>query len=139
MNMSKQRTTIPYGKVVTTSLGFEAAVERARDELKSQGFGVLCDIDVTKTLHEKIGAAFRPYRILGACNPQFAHRALEGESQLGLLLPCNVVVQEEDGETVVSAIDARALLGVVHNAALSAVAEEVNARLHRVLEALEHA
>ncbi len=127
---------VGYGYSVATGLGFEAAIERARSLLKDEGFGILCEIDVTKTLHEKIGADFRPYRILGACNPHFAHRALNEESQLGLLLPCNVVVQEEHGSTVVSAIDARPLLGVVGNPSLLGIADDVNARLHRVLDAI---
>ena len=134
--MTSQLKTTPYGKIVTTRLAYAEAIERVKALLNDEGFGVLCDIDVTKTLREKTGAEFRPYRILGACNPQFAHQALERESQLGLLLPCNVVIQEERGSTVVSAVDARALLSIVGNAALSGVADEVNARLGRVLDAM---
>jgi len=125
-----------YGKVVTTALGYEDAVERAKALLRDEGFGVLCEIDVAKTLYEKIGAEFRPYRILGACNPHLAHQALEREAQLGLLLPCNVVVQELSGTTTVSAIDARALLSVVGNDAMMSVADDVNERLGRVLDRL---
>jgi uncharacterized protein (DUF302 family) len=130
--MAAQSTA--YGKVVTTSLGYHDAVDRAKEILKDEGFGVLCEIDVAQTLLEKIGAEFAPYRILGACNPQFAHQALSLEPQLGLLLPCNVVVQVENGKTVVSAIDARALLGIVGNDHLLGVADEVNTRLGRVLD-----
>ncbi len=130
--MSIQKTA--YGKVVTTNLGYHDAVDRAKTLLKEEGFGVLCEIDVAQTLQEKIGAEFQPYRILGACNPQFAHRALSLEPQLGLLLPCNVVVQVQDHRTVVSSIDARALLGIVGNDHLLSVADEVNARLFRVLD-----
>lgn len=125
-----------YGKVIATSLSFGESIERVRELLREEGFGVLCDIDVSKTLHEKIHAEFRPYRILGACNPHFAHRALEQEPHLGLLLPCNVVVQELGGLTVVSAIDARELLNVVGSPDLEEIAREVNARLERVLDRL---
>lgn len=123
-----------YGKVVTSELPFDSAVERVKSALKEEGFGVLCDIDVRKTLQEKLGADFRPYRILGACNPRLAHQALSNDGQLGLLLPCNVVVQEEYGRTIVSAIDATALLSVTHNSQLSEIAQEVNTRLGRVLD-----
>ncbi|MHB8703586.1 MAG: DUF302 domain-containing protein [Candidatus Tyrphobacter sp.] len=123
-----------YGKAVTTRLAYEDAVERLKLLLKDEGFGVLCDIDVRTTLKEKIGAEFRPYRILGACNPTYAHQALTAESQLGLLLPCNVVVQEENGTTTVSAIDVRALMQVVGKPALLPIADEVNASLQRVLD-----
>lgn len=125
-----------YGKVVTTSLGYHAAIEAATVALKDEGFGVLCEIDVAKTLADKLGAEVEPYRILGACNPQFAHQALSLEPQLGLLLPCNVVVQSQNGRTVVSAIDARALLGIVGNEHLLATADDVNMRLNRVLDKL---
>jgi uncharacterized protein (DUF302 family) len=123
-----------YGTSVKNSLGFEEAVERARSLLKEQGFGILCEIDVGKTLEEKTGAPFYPYRILGACNPQFARAALEREPMLGLLLPCNVVVQRNGMQTVVSAINARAMLSVAGNPELMSVADEVNARLDRVLQ-----
>ena len=123
-----------YGRVVGTALGYNDAIDAVKSLLKDEGFGVLCEIDVTKTLHEKIGAEFQPYRILGACNPEFAHRALSLEPQLGLLLPCNVVVQVQDNRTIVSAIDARALLSVVGSDRLTPVADEVNARLSRVLD-----
>ena len=135
--MKKDLERTPYAKVVTTKLSHADAVEQVTVLLKQEGFGVLCDIDVSKTLKEKIGADFRPYRILGACNPDFAHQALSEEAQLGLLLPCNVVVQEEEGTTVVSAIDARALLAVVGKPSLLTVADEVNARLGRVLDTIE--
>ena len=125
-----------YGKAINTPLSYDDALERVRLLLAEEGFGVLCDIDVAKTLREKLNAEFRPYRIFGACNPELAHRALEAEAQLGLLLPCNVVVQALAGTTVVSAIDARALLSVVDNPALLSVADEVNARLARVLNRL---
>jgi uncharacterized protein (DUF302 family) len=123
----------PYGNSVVTSLSFDAALARTKDALKDEGFGVLSEIDVAKTLKDKIDVEFRPYTILGACNPQLAHRALSAEDDLGLLLPCNVVVAVDDGGTRVSAIDAAAMMGMVGNAALTAIAAEVNERLERVL------
>ena len=125
-----------YGKSVTTGFSFDETVEAAKSFLRDEGFGLLCEIDVSKTLREKIGADFRPYRILGACNPRFAREALEAEPHLGLLLPCNVVVQELSGEVVVSAVDARALLSVVDKPELRAIADDVNVKLGRVLESL---
>lgn len=126
-------SSISYGSLVKTTLGQDEAIDRAKTLLKEEGFGVLCEIDVAATLKEKIGVDVPPYRILGACNPQFAHQALTLEPQLGLLLPCNVVVQQAGDTTVVSAIDARALLGVVKNDDMLGVADEVNSRLARVL------
>ena len=122
-----------YGHIVQTHLSFDEAVARAKELLKAEGFGVLCEIDVRKTLKEKIGAEFRPYLILGACNPALAHHALSTEGQLGLLLPCNLVVQHEDAGVTVSAIDAAVLLDVVGRAELSATANDVNARFARIL------
>lgn len=127
-------TQLRYGRAVQTSLSYEDALARAKQALKEEGFGVLCEIDVAKTMKEKIGADFRPYVILGACNPQYAHQALLREDQLGLLLPCNVVVQQRDGGAVVSAVDAAAMLGIVGNPELTALAGEVNTLLSRVLE-----
>jgi len=125
-----------YGKAVSVDLPFDVAAERVKSLLADEGFGVLCDIDVTKTLREKIGADFRPYRILGACNPSLALQGLGREAKLGLLLPCNVVVQRDGGQTIVSAIDTRSLLSLVGNPELDPIAEDVNMRLQRVLEAL---
>ncbi|HTX60222.1 MAG TPA: DUF302 domain-containing protein [Verrucomicrobiae bacterium] len=127
--------TIGYGRAVSAGARpFEEIVDRVKTLLKDEGFGVLCEIDVTAAMREKLGETFRPYRILGACNPQLAHTALSEEPQLGLLLPCNVVVQEERGRVVVSAVDAGAMLRVVGNAALDPVAVDANARLNRVLD-----
>jgi len=134
--MTAPKTTLPYGREVRTGLSFDRAIDRAKELLKGEGFGVLCEIDVTATMQEKLGETFRPYRILGACNPQLAHRTLVAEPQIGLLLPCNVVVQELDGETIVSAINAQAMIGFVGNANLVGVADEVTERLDRVLDAI---
>jgi len=125
---------LEYGFATPVSLPFDRAIETVKEYLKDEGFGVLCEIDVRKTLKEKIGEEFRPYVILGACNPHLAHRALSAEPQLGLLLPCNVVVQQGEGTTVVSAIDAKKMMGFVNNDTLAEVAEDANARLRRVLE-----
>lgn len=131
--MSEQ---ITYGRVATVDLDFHEAVERVRSLLKEQGFGILCEIDVAKTFKDKLGADFPPYLILGACNPQLAHRALSAENQLGLLLPCNVVVQSRDGKTVVSAIDAQKMLEVAGSPALREVARDANVKLQTVIERL---
>lgn len=125
---------VNYGRVVEVNSDFTETLERVRSLLKEQGFGVLCEIDVAKTMKEKIGADFRPYVILGACNPQLAHRALSAEAQLGLLLPCNVVVQSQEGKTIVSAIDAAKMLEVVNKPALREVADDANARLQAVID-----
>jgi uncharacterized protein (DUF302 family) len=118
----------------TTQLPVAEATERVRTELKEEGFGVLCEIDVQATMKAKLGIDVEPYVILGACNPPLAHRALEAEPELGVLLPCNVVVYERGGETHVSAIDAERMLSIVGNANIAPVAAEVRERLARVVE-----
>ncbi len=106
-------TDTTYTLCGTTSLPFAEAVARVRETLKEEGFGVLTEIDVQATLREKLGQDVAPYLILGACNPPYAHRALQLEPELGTLLPCNVVVYEHDGVTHLSAIDPVAMLGIV--------------------------
>ena len=123
-----------YTLTATTELGFTEAAERVRDELKAEGFGILCEIDVQATLKEKLGVDGEPYLILGACNPPLAHQALEADPDLGTLLPCNVVVYRRDGETQISAIDAERMLSIVGNEALIPVAAEVRSRLAAVVE-----
>src|SRR6266542_1544940 len=118
----------------TTALGFDEAVERVQDELAAEGFGVLCEIDVQATLRAKLGVETEPYLILGACNPPLAHRALTAEAELGVLLPCNVVVYERDGDTHVSAVDAERMLSIVGKQELAPVAAEVRRRLMAVVE-----
>lgn len=126
-----------YGTTRTIDLPVDVAITRVTEELAKEGFGVLTTIDVQATLLKKLGESTPPYVILGACNPHFAHQALQLEPELGLLLPCNVVVYEDaERRTVVGAIDARAMLGVVGNVALDPVADEVNARLRRVIDAV---
>lgn len=129
--------TSGYGFGTTLSVPFVEAVERTTAALKAEGFGVLTTIDVQQTLQEKLDVDFEPYVILGACNPQLAHRALLAEHELGLLLPCNVIVHEHAGESVVSIVDPARMLGVVRdNPALWAVAAEAGERLRRVVAAL---
>lgn len=123
-----------YGFGQQVNLPYEEAVERTKSALKDEGFGVLCEIDVKKTMKEKLGADFRPYVILGACNPPLAHQALEAELDLGLLLPCNLVVYEMDGGSMVEAMDPVPVLGLVGNPKLEPIARDVQARLRRVVQ-----
>ncbi|MBV6521778.1 MAG: hypothetical protein MNPFHGCM_01922 [Gemmatimonadaceae bacterium] len=133
-----QQTTA-YGIGTTVPLRYEIAVQRTREELAKEGFGVLTEIDVAATLDKKLGVAFRPYIILGACNPPLAHRALSEELDIGLLLPCNVVIYagDESGTSVVSAMDPVAALDLTGNDRVRPIAEDVKTRLTRVLAALE--
>lgn len=117
-------------------MSYETAVERTTAALKEEGFGVLTEIDVKATLKEKLDADFRKYVILGACNPSLAHRALSTDLEIGLLLPCNVIVYEEDGGSVVSIVDPLLMMDVMENPDLDPVAQEARARLQRVVEAL---
>jgi uncharacterized protein (DUF302 family) len=123
-----------YTLSTTTELPFGEALARVREELAREGFGVLCEIDVQATLAQKLGVQHEPYVILGACNPPLAHRALEAEPQLGVLLPCNVVVYEQGSRTHVAAIDAAQMLSIVGNDELGPIAEQVRARLAAVVE-----
>lgn len=128
--------THEYGFGATLDLPFDEAVTRTRAALKDEGFGVLSEIDVRATMREKLGIDYERYVILGACNPQLAHRALQAEHELGLLLPCNVIVHEHDGKSAVAIVDPATMLGVVDNPALRRVADEAKARLGRVAAAL---
>ena len=113
-------------------------IERTTAALKEQGFGVLTTIDVQQTLKNKIGVDFQPYVILGACNPHLAHRALQTEKQLGLLLPCNVIVYDDgDGACTVNIIDPAQMMSMVENPELGAIAEDARQRLQRVVETLQ--
>jgi len=127
-----------YGFNTKVPFDFASAITRATEELKQEGFGILCDIDVAATLKAKLGVDRLPYRILGACNPPFARQALEAEPDIGLLMPCNVVVrQEADGSVVVSFMDPVSVLGLVDKAEVEPLAREVRARLERVRDRLK--
>jgi uncharacterized protein (DUF302 family) len=121
----------------TLNLPFDDAIDRVTEELKKEGFGVLTDIDVRATMKKKLDVDFRNYRILGACNPPFAHQALLVDDKIGTMLPCNVIVQElEPGVVEVAAIDPVASMAAVNNPQLGAVGMEVRARLERVVASL---
>ncbi|HEX8726172.1 MAG TPA: DUF302 domain-containing protein [Gemmatimonadaceae bacterium] len=130
--------TTPYGFSVTVPLAYDAAVEKTRAELAKEGFGVLTEIDVKKTMKQKLDAEFRPYVILGACNPPLAHKALTAERDIGLLLPCNIVVYAADDpkRSVVAAMDPVAALSLAGKAEIEPLAREVRERLERVLTAV---
>lgn len=125
-----------YHFSVNLPAGFESAVDRTKEALAAEGFGVLTEIDISAALKNKLGVAVGPYLILGACNPPFAHRALTADPGIGVLLPCNVVVREEAGGVVVDFMDPEAVLGMVEAPGVAEVATEVKARLRRVADAL---
>lgn len=123
-----------FGKTIDTD--FEQAIARVTQALAKEGFGVLSDIDVAATLKKKLGLEVPAYRILGACNPQFAHRVLEAEPEIGTLLPCNVVVRRHGAKTTVDIMDPLAVMKLTGNAEVARIAQEVRGRLDRVLAAL---
>lgn len=137
--MITQRTQYGVGTVV--GLDYRTAVDVVKQALADEGFGILCEIDVAATLHKKLGVEFRPYVILGACNPPLAHRALSEERDIGLLLPCNVIVYADDdpARSVIAALDPVSALGLTGRADLRPLAEDVKARLTRALSAAERA
>ncbi|NIM92765.1 MAG: DUF302 domain-containing protein [Anaerolineales bacterium] len=126
-----------YGFRTKLDLTYEQAKEKVTAALKEEGFGVMTEIDVKGTLKEKLNVDHPKYVILGACNPQLAHQALNTEFEVGLLLPCNVIVYEDDGKSVVSIVDPVTLLGVVKNPDLQSVAEDARIRLSQVLRSLK--
>lgn len=133
--MSGEKTLIQpgYGFFRTIDLPVPAAIERVKETLKAEGFGVLSEINIADKFKEKLGVEFRDYVILGACNPPIAHQALQEELALGLLLPCNVVVYEENGQSVVAAIDAVKMMSIVGNPKLESAAAAVNEKLERAI------
>jgi uncharacterized protein (DUF302 family) len=133
--MKKNGTSIGYEVELHTD--FDNALDRVTVALKAEGFGVLTEIDVQATFKKKLAKEFRPYKILGACNPPIAYNALSAMPEVGLLLPCNVIVDQVDDDTVmVSLIDPMAMLGVLDNPEMNALAQEVDERLQRTVKAL---
>jgi uncharacterized protein (DUF302 family) len=130
------KNTTNLGLQVNLDIPYEAAVEKVTTELKAEGFGVLTEIDVKATLKKKLDVDFKRYVILGACNPPLAYQALQNEPDIGLLLPCNVIVYETEEGSLVSIIDPLSMMGFVDNPALDPVAAEARARLERVAAAL---
>jgi len=119
----------------TVQTGFDDAIARVMAALKAEGFGVLTEIDVKETLHKKLGVDFRKYRILGACNPPLAYKALQAEDKIGVMLPCNVIVQEHaNGDVEISAVNPLVAMQAVKNPGLERVAQEVHDRLERVVQ-----
>lgn len=125
-----------YGYQRKVSLSFADAVSKTKEELSKEGFGVLTEIDVKATLKKKLDVEYENYVILGACNPPFAFQALKSEKEIGLFLPCNVIVYVEDGETFVSAVLPTVAMSMVENPALAVIAAEVEAKLKKVVDSL---
>ena len=126
-------TTVKYYMSKILSDSFENVIEKVTEALKEEGFGVLTDIDIRATLKKKLDVDFKPYRILGACNPHFAYQALQSEDKIGTMLPCNVIVQENHGQIEVSAVDPMASMQAVENEALADLAAQVRAKLEKVI------
>ncbi len=130
--------TTKYAFKTKVALSYEEAIQKATDELKKEGFGVLTEIDVKETLKKKLDVDFRKYKILGACNPPNAYKALQAETDIGLMLPCNVVVYEDEGrKTIVAAVDPVASMMAIENSSLGQTATEVREKLQRVIMAME--
>jgi uncharacterized protein (DUF302 family) len=123
-----------YGITKTIELSYEEAIEKVTEELKKEGFGVLTTIDVKETLKKKLDVDFQKYIILGACNPPFAYEALKAEEQIGLLMPCNVIIYEKDGKTVVSAFNPSAIAAVSGNEKLNEISAKLNEKIYKVLD-----
>lgn len=137
MTLANDDTTTRYGFGTTLNLPIEQAIERTREALKTEGFGVLTTIDVKQTLRDKLDVEFEPYVILGACNPGLAHRGLQADPGLGLLLPCNVIVHERAGASTVTIVNPTTMLAVAgDDPALRAVADEAAGKLRRVVATL---
>lgn len=123
-----------YNYKKQTAVSFQETVERTREELKKEGFGVLTEIDVKAILKKKLDVDYDNYLILGACNPPFAYKALQAEKEIGLLLPCNVIIYDDKGKTFVSAIMPTAAMGVVDNPSLRKIAQEVEEKLKKIVD-----
>jgi len=124
-----------FSKTLTAS--FDEAIQRTTDGLKTEGFGIISEINIHEKLNEKLGISFKKYRILGACNPGYAYKALQAEEKIGTMLPCNVIViDKENGETEVSAVNPIASMMAIHNPALEPIALEITEKLRRVIDSL---
>ena len=123
-----------YGYKKQINIEFEDAVEKIKEELQKEGFGVLTEIDVKKTLKEKLNIDYENYAILGVCNPSFAYKALQAEKEIGLLLPCNIIVYEEDSKVFVSAINPLKAMSIVNNKNLKDIAQQIKKKLKRIIE-----
>lgn len=132
MGVTAEEQTYYYA--ATVPIEFDEAEARVREELQKEGFGVLTEIDVQKTLATKLDVSFRPYKILGACNPAFAHQALQVEDKVGTMLPCNVILQDRDGQTEIAAVDPLASMAAIKNDSLADIAGQVRERLRRVVQ-----
>lgn len=126
-----------YGRTIELDLAYEEVVPKVKEAFKQQGFGTLTEIDVRKTLNEKLGLEMEDYLILGACNPQLAHRALDIDRDIGLLLPCNVVVRSKDGRTLVQALDPTIMVSVPERRELQPIADEASRRIDAALADLK--
>jgi uncharacterized protein (DUF302 family) len=134
--MKQEQKVDAYGYSKTLDVGHQEAIERTKAALKAEGFGALFELDLKEKLKEKLGVEFRNYVILGACNPPIAYQTLQEEIEIGLLLPCNVIVYEQDGKSVVSAINAERMMTVVDNPKVDPSAAMVNEKLRRVIDSL---
>lgn len=132
--MAAAATEHTYYYAATVPLSFRDAEARVREELQKEGFGVLTEIDVQATLASKLGVSFHPYKILGACNPGFAHEALQLEDKVGTMLPCNVILQEKNGSTEIAAVDPVASMASIDNDDLGGIAQQVRGRLRSVVD-----
>ena len=133
----ERRKSMNYYFNTTIKVPFDEAIEKVIEELKKEGFGVLTDIDVKATLKNKLDVDYKNYRILGACNPSYAYKALQAEDKIGIMLPCNVIVQEtEDGKVEVSAVDPIASMQAIQNAELEDIANQAQAKLKKVIDKL---
>ncbi len=135
-NLKKEKSKMLYGFSKTIDLSFEDTISKVIEELKKEGFGILTTIDVKETLKKKIDVDFKKYTILGACNPPLAHKALQAEEEIGLLLPCNVIVYEKDGKSAVSVFDPSLMAKIVENENLTPIAEEVREKLQKVFDSI---
>ncbi len=125
-----------YGIKKEVNLNFEEAIIKVKEELKKEGFGVLTEINVKNTLNEKLGINYDDYIILGACNPSFAYKALQSEKEIGLLLPCNIIVYSQNDKTIISAINPAIAMSIVENESLKEIASEVGEKLKKVIYSL---